>query len=130
METIFKIGDVVYDSVNYPNQKGEITRIQKDLDFQIRVKFENKVEHYKLDGKIYEHSLQCLSFTPYELKGFSQVRPWTPKEGEYVALKNKKYLVWFIGRFSRINEENLYEIYEASSSFEEIKPLTDFINER
>lgn len=132
MENKFKVGDIVYDSVVYPNQKGKIVNIRLSDLFPIKVLFESEGsnDYYTIDGCFNGSSTPTLSFTPYELSGFTQERPWTPKEGEYVAVKNKNQIsTWVIGKFSKISELGLFEIYEASNQFEQIKPLTDFITE-
>lgn len=135
METKFKVGDIVYDSVNYPNEQGKIECMYYNSvggqSNSIKVIFGNSANTYTFDGKLNSrNNLPTLSFTPYELSGFTQERPWQPKEGEYVAVKNKNQIsTWVIGKFSKISELGLFEIYEASNQFEQIKPLTDFINE-
>jgi hypothetical protein len=77
--TKFKVGDVVYDSVNYPKQKGIVDEIGicEDDGYPIIVNFGEDFYTYTLDGRLYAYSKATLSFTPYEveLKGFTQDRP-------------------------------------------------------
>lgn len=86
----FKVGDVVYDEVNYPNQKGTIIRIDESGEFPIGVKFFNYVDDcYTLDGRISNCSTITLSHTPYtvEFKGFSQERPKVLTDEMKVCIK-------------------------------------------
>ena len=75
----FKVGDEVYDEVNFPNQKGIVQRGTLDSKYCVAVKFDNRLtyEFYTLDGRIEENRIPTLSHTPYtiEFKGFSQERP-------------------------------------------------------
>ena len=132
METIFKVGDIVYDSVNYPNQKGKIKSIDKDSTYGVVVMFENEEieDRYLNNGASSENRIPTLSFTPYELKGFSQDKPWTPKEGEWIAVKdyNSENDKWKIQKFKHMNRNNY--VCDLSIAWNFAKPLTDFINER
>ena len=79
METIFKVGMEVYDSVNYPNEKGEVIKTESDIVYTsrpIQVKFESNIENYTLDGRIGTfNQIPTLSTTPYTLQGFEQKEP-------------------------------------------------------
>jgi hypothetical protein len=79
MQTKFKAGDEVYDSLNYPNQKGKITNIDYNNTYPIDIEFNSGNNNsYTLDGKYLEYdNFSVLSFTPYEVefKGFTQDRP-------------------------------------------------------
>jgi hypothetical protein len=79
MQTKFKVGDEVWDSVNYPNKKGIICIIDEDEHYPIQVNFNNNLhDWYSINGNIcnYNNSISTLSLTPYEVefKGFSQER--------------------------------------------------------
>ena len=55
MKTIFKVGMEVYDSVNYPNEKGEVIEVESKIPYTprpIQVKFQSNIEEYTLDGRI------------------------------------------------------------------------------
>ena len=79
METIFKVGMEVYDSVNYPNEKGEVIKTESDIVYTsrpIQVKFESNIENYTLDGRIGTfNQIPTLSTSPYTLQGFEQKEP-------------------------------------------------------
>jgi|694.fasta_scaffold43251_6 hypothetical protein len=89
--TKFKVGDVVYDSVNYPKQKGKITYIDYDDTYPIYIEFNGGYNNsYTLDGKYIENdSCSVLSFTPYEVefKGFTQERPKVLTDEMKVCIK-------------------------------------------
>jgi hypothetical protein len=94
MQTKFKVGDEVYDSVNYPNQKGKIFNIDYNGIYPIYVEFNGRSnDSYTLDGKINETTqFSVLSFTPYEveLKGFTQERPKVLTDEMKVCYVGKK----------------------------------------
>lgn len=81
---IFKIGDVVYDEVNFPNQKGIVKEVSTIIDDEepIIVEFNDFWEYYTTDGKLNKKLYVTLSHTPYtiEFKGFNQVRPLTDEQ--------------------------------------------------
>lgn len=101
MKTVFKVGMEVYDSVNYPGEKGEVIKIEKDIPYNsrpIQVKFKSNIEDYTLDGRIGTfNQIPTLSTSPYTLQGFEQkapaptydeIRAESLKKGEYVTLLN------------------------------------------
>ena len=79
MKTVFKVGMVVYDSVNYPGEKGEVIKTEKDIPYNsrpIQVKFKSNIEDYTLDGRIGTfNQIPTLSTSPYTLQGFEQKAP-------------------------------------------------------
>jgi len=76
MKTVFKVGDKVYDQVNFPDKEGEVTEIQRDVDgcWYIRVEFSGDEYYYNLDGSYILNSKPTLSTKPYEVefRGFEQ----------------------------------------------------------
>lgn len=79
MQEIFRVGMKVYDQVNFPDRKGEITEICEDGKYPIKVIFE---EHfytytYTLEGRFKESQIPTLSTKPYTiiLNGFEQKPP-------------------------------------------------------
>lgn len=130
METKFKVGDIVYDSVFYPNQKGEVIKIDES-SYPISVMFEeeNTADVYYQDGRFNRYAQPTLSLTLYELSGFTQERPWQPKEGEWIAVKNKLHKTYFIGIFDKIKDGNYFIKQIEEVSFECAKPLNYFIND-
>lgn len=83
METIFKVGDKVWD-MSISNEVGEVVEIIQGYNYPIRVEFKNDVITYTFDGIINTGHLKTLSFTPYTFEGFSQERP--KKEPEIGSL--------------------------------------------
>lgn len=70
MKTIFKVGQKVYDQVNYHDFEGKILKI---LDDSLLVLFEGVENYYSLDGRLGD-GIPTLSTSPYEVefKGFEQ----------------------------------------------------------
>lgn len=99
----FKIGDVVYDEVNYPKKQGKVENIDKDDDeTPIGVRYGVQFQWYEVDGAI--DGVKCLSHTPYtiEFKGFSQVRPLTDEQkvcikGDGTFEYGKKIIEYLLG---------------------------------
>ena len=84
----FKVGDVVYDEVNFPNQKGIVDKIDKyDDKNPIGVNYHHQYQWYSIDGEC--HGVKVLSHTPYtiEFKGFSQERPKVLTDAMKVCIK-------------------------------------------
>ena len=81
MKTIFKVGQEVYDQVNFPDSKGKVTEIERDVDgyWYVRVVFKGDDYFYHIDGSFGLCSIPTLSIKPYEveLKGFEQEK-FTP----------------------------------------------------
>lgn len=81
MKTIFKVGMEVYDQVNFPDSKGKVTEIERDVDgyWYIKVVFKGDDYFYHIDGSFGLCSIPTLSIKPYEveLKGFEQEK-FTP----------------------------------------------------
>ena len=76
MKTVFKVGQEVYDQVNFPDSKGKVTEIERDVDgyWYVRVVFKGDDYFYHMDGSFGLCSIPTLSIKPYEveLKGFEQ----------------------------------------------------------
>lgn len=82
METIFKVGMEVYDSLNFPNEKGFIKSISRDNyegKYPIVVEFKEKgkndsIQSYTLEGAYKSDFMPTLSTKPYkvEFQGFEQ----------------------------------------------------------
>jgi hypothetical protein len=67
---IFKVGDRVFDAAF---GWGEVTSYKKDFLFPVGVNFDNgRLVCYTWDGKVTLDSNPTLSFTAYNLGGFSQ----------------------------------------------------------
>lgn len=76
MKTVFKVGDKVYDQINFPNKEGEVTEIERDVDgyWYVRVDFSGDEYYYNTDGSYTLNSTPTLSTKPYEVefRGFEQ----------------------------------------------------------
>lgn len=81
MKTVFKVGQEVYDQVNFPDSKGKVTEIERDVDgyWYVKVVFRGDEYFYNIDGSFGLCSIPTLSIKPYEveLKGFEQEK-FTP----------------------------------------------------
>ena len=81
MKTIFKVGQKVYDQLNFPNKKGVIVEISNDENdpYPVEVSFENEVGRYYFtpEGHFNKKHIPTLSTKPYEvvLEGFEQKAP-------------------------------------------------------
>jgi len=125
MKTVFKVGMEVYDSVNYPGEKGEVIKTEKSIPYTsrpIQVKFESNIEDYTLDGRIGTfNQIPTLSTSPYTLQGFEQKAP-APTYEEIVRGKNYIYL-----------PENLVapnkELVDATIALLKLLFLRDYYNE-
>jgi len=125
MKTVFKVGMEVYDSVNYPGEKGEVIKTEKSIPYTsrpIQVKFESNIEDYTLDGRIGTfNQIPTLSTSPYTLQGFEQKAP-APTYEEIVRGKNYIYL-----------PENLVapnkELADATKALLKLLFLRDYYNE-
>lgn len=87
-ETIFKVGDTVYDN-SYTEEMGKIIDITGDEDFPITVifggEFTGDQRCYTYDGRSVEKSEQILSFTPYKIE-VDQKRPEPEITGYIVTI--------------------------------------------
>lgn len=119
METIFKVGMKVYDSVNYPGEKGEVIKTEKSIPYTsrpIQVKFESNIEDYTLDGRIGTfNQIPTLSTSPYTLQGFEQRVPITYEEAAEWVKKNSKDRI--------VYADDIYINEEYEDAFEALKKL-------
>ena len=76
METIFKVGMKVYDQVNFPDEEGEIIKVD-NFPCPIIVEFNGEEYSYRLDGSFQLGAKPTLSTSPYkvEFQGFEQKAP-------------------------------------------------------
>ena len=97
MKTVFKVGQEVFDQLNFPNKKGVIVEISNDENdpYPVEVSFENEAgrNYYTPEGRFSKKHIPTLSTKPYEieLQGFEQKAPaptyedaeeWIIKESE------------------------------------------------
>lgn len=104
-ETIFKVGDKVFD---ISNGWGEVVNIVYDNLYSVKVLFfGTEIYGYTNDGKSSIYSVMpVLSFTEYNLEGFSQERPKEPlsfKVGDVVYLSSIHKKVWYTDKLERID---------------------------
>ena len=128
MKTVFKVGQKVYDEVNFPGKEGVIIDTNKNNKLNLVVKFDNVNYLYTLKG-IY---LGCkgtptLSTKPYkiEFKGFEQKEP---------AKTYEEALKWCIGNLKDYREcvctEYVNEKQEnALEALRKLIILRDYYNE-
>ena len=127
MKTVFKVGMEVYDSVNYPGEKGEVIKTEKSIPYTsrpIQVKFESNIEDYTLDGRIGTfNQIPTLSTSPYTLQGFEQKAPVPTIEDA---------LDWFnsdeFKNFSSPNKSSIDKIDEQLRALKELLVLRDYYN--
>lgn len=132
MKTIFKVGQKVYDQVNFPNSEGTVTEIERDVDgyWYVRVVFRGDDYFYHMDGSYGLCSIPTLSIKPYEvdLKGFEQGPPLSTYE-EAVQWLNKTSEDMII---NDSEGEDVYINKESEEAFKALKKLVilrDFYNE-
>ena len=129
METIFKIGDRVFD-IRFG--WGEVKEIQEEGIHVVRVDFDNCSSSYTKDGKGYHTDLSpLLSFTEYDLVngGFSQERPinYDDYEGKWGAFWDSNKDILLIGKLSAYdNTENEDHPFENEFGYyANFEPLTE-----
>ena len=123
MKTIFKVGQEVYDQVNFPYMKGKVKEITKDsMGFwYVVVIFDGyKFEvNYTLEGRMTQGITRILSTKPYkvEFQGFEQKVP---------AKTYEEAVEWL----EKNSKDRVIEEYERA--FEALKKLVilrDYYNE-
>lgn len=109
MKTIFKIGDIVYDSTTSEG-KGKVVEINLKKSTPILVRFDNDIEvDYTLDGRLFEDSPKLLSFTPYKLE-INQERPIElPEVGEEIMVSDRG-TSWFLRQFVEYKKDLDYPV--------------------
>lgn len=106
METIFKVGDRVFD-IRYG--WGIVQHIDLSANYPIFCGFDKHKQSYSTDGKVLDNTISTLSFTEYTLEGFSQERPEElPKKGDIVWVRNEFPSEWEIGYFFKKQGNTYY----------------------
>ena len=125
METIFKVGMKVYDSVFFPESEGEVVKIEKQIDCEkVIVQFDclDYELSYTEQGRLTSarnETKPTLSTSPYTFDGFEQKVPAkTYEEAVEWLEKNSKDRVIYADE-AYINEE-----YERA--FEALRKLIIF----
>ena len=129
MKTIFKVGMEVYDSVNYPGEKGEVIKTEKDIPYNsrpIQVKFKSNIEDYTLDGRIGTfNQIPTLSTSPYTLQGFEQKAP-APTFEEALKEAHRKDEYYYLPNDLEAPSE---ELVDATIALLKLLFLRDYYNE-
>jgi hypothetical protein len=129
MKTVFKVGMVVYDSVNYPGEKGEVIKTEKDIPYNsrpIQVKFKSNIEDYTLDGRIGTfNQIPTLSTSPYTLQGFEQKAP-APTYEEALKEAHRKDEYYYLPNDLEAPSE---ELANATVTLLKLLFLRDYYNE-
>ena len=131
METIFKVGMKVYDSVFFPESEGEVVKIEKQIDCEkVIVQFDclDYELSYTEQGRLTSarnETKPTLSTSPYTFDGFEQKVPAkTYEEAVEWLEKNSKDRVIYADE-AYINEE--YE--RAFEALKKLVILRDYYNE-
>ena len=124
METVFKVGQKVYDQVYEPDIKGEILDVNMKLSpHPITVIFGSCVRYYTAEGCRGKNTIKTLSTSPYTIQGFEQKAP---------APTIKDALEW-LGKNDGCDEfDNNYPKKENVFCFEALRKLVilrDYYNE-
>lgn len=103
-KTIFKVGDKVFDAQYGCGIVTDTDSLRLNmLKLPIKVKFDNEVCFYTLDGKdMFTKPKSVLSFTEYDFVngGFSQKRPMeVPKKGAICWVRDNEKDTWGIRHF-------------------------------
>lgn len=129
MKTVFRVGMEVYDSVNYPGEKGEVIKTEKDIPYNsrpIQVKFKSNIEDYTLDGRIGTfNQIPTLSTSPYTLQGFEQKAP-TPTYEEALKEAHRKDEYYYLPNDLEAPSE---ELANAAVALLKLLFLRDYYNE-
>lgn len=73
METVFRVGQKVYDQVYEPDKEGEVLNIDTEIEnYPITVKFGSCVRYYTAEGCKGKNTIKTLSTNPYTIQGFEQ----------------------------------------------------------
>ncbi|WP_315507003.1 hypothetical protein [Capnocytophaga leadbetteri] len=124
METVFKVGQKVYDQVYEPDIKGEILDVNMKLSSHpITVKFGSCVRYYTAEGCRGKNTIKTLSTSPYTIQGFEQKAP---------APTIKDALEWLRKNDGCDEFDNNYPKKENVFCFEALKKLVilrDYYNE-
>jgi len=118
MKKVFKVKDKVFD---YSYGWGKIESIDKRDYYPVTVMFDIGSVSYTFEGAFLVGAKPTLSFTEYTQEGFSQERPVTFEEGEWIAVsEDGKY--WGIIEFTNADRCSGGTL----KNWKHIKKLQDF----
>lgn len=132
METIFKVGMEVYDSLNFPDMKGVVKNIEKDcMGFWfVDVKFDKFVQSYTLQGSLSASNRPTLSTKPYKaiLEDFEQKAP-APTLDEAIRWLKDNDLDTALVEDSKATYFTKKENYFAFDALRKLVILRDYYNQ-
>ena len=121
-KTIFKVGDKVFDAQYGCGIVADTDSLRLNmLKLPIKVKFDNEVCFYTLDGKdMFTKPKSVLSFTEYDFVngGFSQERPQqVPKIGQICWVRDSEKDSWQIRHFHRMSGKR-FAVSQSNDDFD------------
>ena len=133
METIFKIGDRVFDIKHGWGTVALRLNESEDPHYRLRVDFVYHRESYTDEGKSnISDAYRSLSFTEYDLinGGFSQERPpinYNDYIGEWGVFWDRRCNGYYISKLKGLDVNNRFTEFIDSDSgkWDKFKPLTE-----
>ena len=127
METVFRVGDKVFD-IRYGWGFVESIDLTGTVYLPIGINFSDVIESYRLDGRTLEFDdVPLLSFTEYTLNGFSLERPIElPEVGEEIMVSDcfgDPDGEWFLRTFKSYKPTLEYPVETNSGEFRTFKRL-------
>lgn len=126
METIFKVGDKVFD---YQFGWGKVINDNWGPKYPIEVQFNKSFKwSYTKDGRIYDNCINpTLSLTEYTLEGFSQEK--LPKKGDIVWVRDHEDEDWAVSHFLKKEAQEREQLMEAWINGDESDCLSEQDNQ-
>lgn len=134
MKTVFKVGMVVYDQLNFPDKEGKVVDICKDervtspITVIFKDRYDEEIErYYTLDGRYKTGELTVLSTKPYQiiLQGFEQKAP-APTYEEVIKEARSKGDYYYLPDSLETPSE---ELVDATIALLKLLFLRDYYNE-
>ena len=122
METVFKVGDKVFD-IKYG--WGTVKEAGKYSKRGLYVAFEKNTASYYSNGVAFDCVTPTLSFTEYTLQGFSQERLIIlPEVGELCLMRDADIEEWKAVAFEQYDSSDKYPfITEKGFAFKQMKRI-------
>jgi hypothetical protein len=134
MKTVFKVGMVVYDQLNFPDKEGKVVDICKDervtspITVIFKDRYDGEIErYYTLDGRYKTGELTVLSTKPYQiiLQGFEQKAP-APTYEEALKEAHRKGDYYYLPDSLEVPSE---ELVDATIALLKLLFLRDYYND-
>lgn len=134
METVFKVGQKVYDQVNFPDKEGKVVDICKDervtspITVIFKDRYDGEIErYYTLDGRYKTGELTVLSTKLYQiiLQGFEQKAPAPTYEEALKEARSKGDYYYLPDSLEAPSEE----LVKATIALLKLLFLRDYYNE-